>query len=297
MDEDVAVAVRGPDGLRVTGPDEAWPVFSVTKMFVAVAVLRLAESGGMALDDEARGRVPQAPPEVTVRELLCHTTGLADYATTAPYRAAVDEQPGQPWELDRIVEVAAGDRQPRDRFRYCNAGYWLLGAALEKATGQPLEQVLAETVFRPAGMASTRYPALGDGVTETGYDTRWAGPAGATWSTPRDLVAFLSALLDGSLLDESTLDGSLLSAASTKEMTTAAPVTAGTPWQEAGYGLGLMTDRAMGVVGHGGGGPGYASAAFATPATGRSAAVVTRHPADTDPTELALRLLHLEEGD
>ena len=285
---DVAVAVGESHGVRVAGPDVACPAFSVTKMFVAAAVLRLVESGVLRLADDVREWLPQAPPEATVRELLCHTTGLADYVAAAPYLAAVAARPGQPWDLDRILDTApAGDRGPLGGFRYCNAGYWLLGAVLEKATGRPLPEVLSATVFEPAGMASTSYPTAGERVTETGYDTRWAGPAGAVWSTPRDLVAFLSALFGGSLL----------SAGSLTAMTTAVSVAAGPPWREPGYGLGLMIDRGHGTVGHGGSGPGYGGAAFTTPASGRSVAVITREPSDTDPTELALRLLRPHEHD
>ncbi|WP_051753586.1 serine hydrolase domain-containing protein [Streptosporangium amethystogenes] len=287
MVPDAAVAVLDEDGgLTLTGTDTAQPVFSVTKMFMAVAVLRLVDSGRLTLEDEVSLRVPLAPSGITVRELLNHTGGLPDYATTAPYLDAVARRPDQPWGLERILTVALEDgRSARGRFRYSNLGYWLLGTLVEDISGAPLEQTLAALVFGQAGMRSTFFPASGTGLTGTGYDTRWAGPAGAAWATPRDLVIFLTGLLDGSLL----------SAQSLTAMTTTVPVAAaGPPWRKPGYGLGLMIDDEYRIFGHGGGGPGYTSAAMITPDRRRSVAVIARSSANVDPTALTLRLLQVD---
>jgi hypothetical protein len=145
-----------------------------------------------------------------------------------------------------------------------------------------VEQALAAMVFGPAGITSTFYPAPGAAVTEAGYDTLWAGPAGAAWATPRDL--FLTALFDGSLL----------SAKSLAAMTSTTAVATGAPWRKPGYGLGLMIDGEYRTFGHGGSGPGYTSAAFITPEPGRSAAVITRTSVSGDPTDLALQLLQID---
>jgi D-alanyl-D-alanine carboxypeptidase len=128
------------------------------------------------------------------------------------------------------------------------------------------------------------YPEVGAGVTGTGYDTRWAGPAGAAWSTAADVTAFLAALFHRSLLPAGAL------AAMTAAVPVAVPPT-DTTWRDPGYGLGLMADRGRGVFGHGGGGPGYRSAAFIAPHRHRSVAVLARDSAGIDPTDLALDLL------
>jgi CubicO group peptidase (beta-lactamase class C family) len=287
----VDIAVRHSDGsFSVDARQRPRPVFSVTKMFVATAAVKVAESGRLALDADAADLLPVAPGYLTLRETLAHTGGLPDYATTAEYRAAVDSRPGTPWDLTKILEVGLRTRRSaRGVFRYSNVGYWLAGAVLEAATGTSLADLLSHLVFTPAGMASTVYPAVGAGVTADGYDTRWAGPAGAAWSTPADLLAFLGALFDGALV----------SAASLAAMTDAVPVEAGSgPWRRPGYGLGLMIDSGDGAgdgdgwtAGHGGDGPGHRSAAFIAPATGRSAAVLVRAPSTADPVQLALRLV------
>ena len=286
---DVGVAVRDRDGCRVAGSDLVRPMFSVTKMFVAVAVLRLVELGELALDEEVSGWLPRAPA-VTVRQLLGHTGGLPDYVAAPEYGAAVAASPGQPWSLTEIVRVGlAGRPSPQGVFRYSNLGYWLLGAMVEKTIGQSLGHALAELVFTPAGMASTFYPHVGVGVTEDGYDTCWAGPAGAAWSTPEEVTLFLSGLYGGS-----PVSGSLISAVSLAAMTSTTPVVAGAPWRQPGYGLGLMTDGRHGTFGHGGDGPGFRSAAFIAPELGRSVTVVARSSAEVDPTDVALRLLGIE---
>lgn len=289
-DAAVAVAVRDPGVSHMAGvPDTPRAVFSVTKMFLATAALRLVESGWLALDAQASHFLPAAA-DLTLREALAHTGGLPDYAMTVDYRAAVDAHPTQPWELDQILEVGLrAGRSARGVFRYSNLGYWLAGAVLEVVADISLIDLLSRLVFQPAGMVSTTYPAVGVGITGDGYDTRWAGPAGAAWSSPADLLAFLGTLFDGALVSPDSL----------VTMTAAVPVDAGDgPWIRPGYGLGLMIDQGTGdentgdrTVGHGGAGPGHRSAAFIAPATGRAAAVLVQAPSTVDPINVALRLV------
>lgn len=273
-DPATATAVHDSDGLHVAGPTAPTPVFSVTKLFVATAVLRLTETAELDLDAEAAHGA-------TVRELLGHQGGLPDYATTPAYLDAVAAAPGNPWGVEEIA-YAAGEPSTRGRFSYSNLGYWLLGALVEQVTGKSLAVALAELVFTPAGLTDTWYPARGEGRTESGYSTLWAGPAGAAWSTPADLVAFLGVLTAGSLITPESF----------ALMGNARPVeSGGPPWQAPGYGLGVMVDRELGVLGHAGAGPQYTSAAFTLLDGSRSAAAIAGPGARTDPTTAVLRLL------
>jgi CubicO group peptidase (beta-lactamase class C family) len=278
----VDTAIRDEAGLQVTGVTKPQPVFSVTKMFVATAVLKLTESGQLGLDDEVSRQVPLCPKGVTVRELLSHTGGLPDYATDAGYVAAVTAR-DKPWNLERIAAAARpGNHAERGKFRYSNLGYWLLGEAIERTTGKKLAQTLTELVFEPTEMTDTTYPTPGEMLTETGYDTRWAGPAGATWSTPTDLTKFLTALRTKRLLSKQ----------SWQAMTTRTAVATGHPWRAPAYGLGLMIDTEYNIYGHSGGGPEYTSAAFTTKT--KSVAIIAG-PTTTegeDPTKTALKLLN-----
>ncbi len=277
-------------GRRVRGDAACpMPVFSVTKMFVAVTALRLAEQGILDLDSAASRWEPGVPDRATIRDLLRHTAGLPDYATASPYLAAVADRPGRPWTPREILATAlAGDRASPGRFRYSNVGYWILGQILESASGASLASLLQTEVFGVCQLTATRYPDPGGdpggGLTRSGYDTLWAGPAGAAWSTAVDLDLFLRSLFGGALLTSESL----------AQMTTAVPVEAGAPWRRPGYGLGLMIDPELGVAGHGGGGPGFQAAAFTAWNGRRRAIVLTPSGAAGEPVYLALRLLRTD---
>jgi D-alanyl-D-alanine carboxypeptidase len=291
VSSDVAVAMLDDGGLQIANTTSAMPVFSVTKMFIATAALRLVDSGRLALDEEVAYRVPESPGPITVHELLGHTSGLPNFTTATSYMEASAADPARPWPLERAISVALqGVPGARGRFRYSNLGYCLLGLLVQNIVSMPFRQALATLVFEPAGMTSTFVPAPEMAMTPAGYDTRWAGLAGAAWSTPRDLVIFLTALQSGSLLTSQSL------AAMTSPIPVAAsrPFIAGRPWRTPSYGLGVMIDTAHCAFGHGGRAAGYASAAFIAPDRGRSAAVIVRPPAQFDATTLALRLLGID---
>jgi CubicO group peptidase (beta-lactamase class C family) len=278
--------VSDETGRRVRG-DAAWPMpaFSVTKMFVAVAALRLAEQGVLDLDSAASRWEPGVPDRATVRDLLRHTAGLPDYAMAPPYLAAVASGPDRPWTHGQILAAAlAGDCASPGKFRYSNAGYWILGQILESVSGGSLAGLLRTEVFDVCELTATRYPEPGAGLTQPGYDTLWAGPAGAAWSTAADLDLFLRSLFGGALLTSDSL----------AQMTTAVPAEAGPPWRAPGYGLGLMIDRELGIAGHGGAGPGFKTAAFTAWNGRRRAIVLTPSGSVGEPVHLALRLLRTD---
>lgn len=273
--------LRDRAGIHHTGDARArQPVFSITKMFIAIACLRLAGRRVLELDTDVGTWLPAAPAGTTARALLSHTAGLGDYPATDTYQAAVAAHPAAPWDLDQILAVSlAQERSEPGRVRYCNAGYWMLGAIIERVTVTPLAELLAAEVFGPAQMSETAYPDLGQSITAAGYSTRWAGPAGAVWSTAADLDRFLAALLNQTLL----------TAAGQAAMRRATAVEPHPPWPAPGYGLGVMTDHVLHTVGHGGNGPGYQTAAFTLLSGDRSAVVITAEGALPDPVEEAVR--------
>jgi CubicO group peptidase (beta-lactamase class C family) len=87
---------------------------------IAVACLRLARRGQLSLEMDPREWLPGLPAGLTVRALLSHTAGLADYSASDAYQDAVAARPGEPWDLDQLLAVslerpgsAADTRQPR----------------------------------------------------------------------------------------------------------------------------------------------------------------------------------------
>lgn len=132
-------------------PRTMFRVASITKMATALVTLMLAEDGAFRLDDAVAPLLPGGTAEpalqgVTIRQLLCHTSGLRD---TTAYDSALRQ--GQPYSE---VLRAPGVRGTRN-MAYCNFGFGLLGCMMEQVTGLPLEQVFQQRLFRPLGMRAT----------------------------------------------------------------------------------------------------------------------------------------------
>lgn len=135
-------------GTRVHGPvtlETNFRLASVTKQFTAAAVAVLVRRGVMDYDTlDARG--------ITIRHLLNHTSGLADYEELlAPDRTeqVLDD------EVVELIEAAPLLFAPGTRFRYSNSGYVFLGVLIERASGISLERFFEEELFKPRGMHGT----------------------------------------------------------------------------------------------------------------------------------------------
>lgn len=126
-------------------------VASITKMATALVTLKLAEEGAFALDDPIAPLLPDALhlpalEGVTVRHLLCHTSGLRD---TPAYSEALQ----QGLSFHHVL-CSPGVRGSQTMV-YCNFGFGLLGCLMEAVTGQSLEEVFQQRLFRPLGMEAT----------------------------------------------------------------------------------------------------------------------------------------------
>jgi CubicO group peptidase (beta-lactamase class C family) len=132
--------------------ESAYRLASITKSMTGEAVVQLAERGKLDLDAEIQKYVPDYPAQkwtVTVRNLLTHTgggqtgSGLGpEHVTTREVVARISKYPIQ--------------YEPGNRFDYQTAGYNLLGAAVENASGKTFDAYLRENLFLPAGMKDTR---------------------------------------------------------------------------------------------------------------------------------------------
>ncbi|MEM8639165.1 MAG: serine hydrolase domain-containing protein [Cyanobacteria bacterium P01_G01_bin.54] len=254
-------------------PEQPWPIFSITKTYLAVLTLRLQEQGRLRLQqrlDRWFPAIPQAA-QITIRQLLNHTSGLPNYTSQSAYNEAVQAHPRQPWDCSKILDCALQaepDFPPGAGWRYCNTGYWLLGDILTRTTGLSLKTLLQQQIFGPLGLQSTDYPEQFPQLTpgwsrqlspaqalediRDRYHPRWAGPAGAIVSTAGDVCRFFRVLL---------LERRLLSAESFAQMLTWQPVPGNHPASIKPYyglGIGCEMDLPEGdLLGHGGCGPGY----------------------------------------
>ena len=200
---------------------------SMGKMFTAVAILQLIESGDLRLStpvdqvlDSAWFGEPDRVGSVTIEHLLTHTSGLGSFwseeydRTSRAMIGSVDSH--KPFVQDLPLEF-----EPGTRWQYSNAGYILLGAVIESVTGVPYDDYVQLNIFDPAGMASTGFfhtsapvPDLAVGYTATesewGWRNNWltrpgkGSAAGGGYSTVGDLARFEAALRSGVLLSPET---------------------------------------------------------------------------------------------
>jgi D-alanyl-D-alanine carboxypeptidase len=194
------------------------------KMFTAVSVLQLIEKGKVSFDDPIGKYLPEYPNEemakVTIRQLLSHQGGTGDIGVLRPNEGA-----NRAWvrTINDLIKLN-GDRaptfKPGSNFEYSNYGFVLLGALVEKVSGQTYYEYVAEHIFRPSGMTATGFPNLEEmaGVARGyTYDANgklvpsadqlpWQGsPAGGGVSTADNEVRFVEALKAGKLISLSML--------------------------------------------------------------------------------------------
>ncbi len=214
--------------------DATFEIASVSKTFTAATVLLLVEEGRLALDQRIDELLPPAyttglivisghdyTPELTVRQLLAHTSGLPDYWNDPPYiipgvNAFLYQYllyPQHFWTPEEILAFVPGLYPafvPGTGWHYSDTGYVLAGLIIEELTGQDLHDVYRDRIFTPLGLDDTwlhwreppssqlteshRYEETWDMYLYRHNSADWAG--GGLVSSTRDMEAFLRALAD-----------------------------------------------------------------------------------------------------
>ena len=203
-------------------PATAYRLASVTKQFIAAAILLLREDGKLHLHDSVRQWLPTLPAGdagVTIENLLDHTGGLTDYEDLVP----ADFQ-GQVSDDDVLRWLSADHGHyfaPGHGYRYSNTAYVLLGLVIERASHMTLPKFLKQRIFDPLGMTHTlmyehqrgpQVPHRAYGYSEeSGKWTRTdQGPTSATrgdggiYSSIEDLAKWDAALYDNRLLSDAS---------------------------------------------------------------------------------------------
>lgn len=255
-----------------TAPDNgaaaSVPWWSFTKTVLAATALTLVRDGLIGLDDV----LDDGP--FTLRQLLRHQAGLADYSELADYHTSVANGL-QPWPAAQMLQRLEADRlryAPGTGWGYSNVGYLYVGQLIERLTGLPLQQALTQRVFEPLTCGPARLatlPADLYGVqmgSAAGYHPGWVYH-GLLVGTPHQAALLLHRVFTGQLLPPELL----------AEMQTThvigGPIP-GRPWLAAAYGLGLMhgpTADGLVVSGHTGAGPGSVIAVYRAALGGRTA--------------------------
>ena len=221
-------------GVEVT-TDSLFQVGSITKAYTATVVLRLVDQGLATVDTPVAEILPgfrvadsEVSRRVTLRHLLCHTSGInGDFFH--------DTGRGDDC-LARYVQACAGLAQSHPlgvTFSYCNSGFVILGRVIEQLTGMVWDAALAEQLIAPLGLTHTwtlpedvlRFRAAMGHVTgaagqepqpaSSWYEMRSIGPAGLVCATAADVVSFARLHLDDGCVTDGT---PVLAASSAAEM-------------------------------------------------------------------------------
>lgn len=231
---------------------------SISKEFVATAVLLLVEEGRIGLDDPIHTHLHGLPSEwlgVTVRQLLTHTSGIPDYEEIQTYEAYRFRF--TPEEIIQVAHSRPMDFEPGTGYDYSNTGYFLLSLLVERIEGSPLGEVLEDRIFVPLGMTQTRMTDPEDIIPHRAAGYYVNGTMDLVNRDPTQTSAtlgaggLLSSVYDMAKWDEALYGTELLSAESKEAMWTPAILPDGTNTH---YGFGWRTGEYQGrpVVGHNG---------------------------------------------
>jgi D-alanyl-D-alanine carboxypeptidase len=215
-------------GVGVITPRRVWRatdhmrIASVAKAFSGAVTLSLVQTGDLELDDTIGELLPGQPPawsQVTLRQLLGHTSGLPDFSGTDAFLQAFTSdlmRRFMPLELLAYAAPEPLEFAPGTRYQYSNTDNIAAALMAEAATGRSYERLLRERVYRPLGMRNTSLPS-GSRLPRPfahGYDPDPPGPladlseaygASGLWasggivSTPLDMTRFVRGYVGGRL--------------------------------------------------------------------------------------------------
>lgn len=242
-----------------------YQLFSVSKIFAGVAILKLVDEGKLSLDTPVTDLLPNAPRKwnsISLRHLLTHTSGLPDMSAN-PRFACLSEDKKKRVTPDEEIAFLADlplKFQPGSSWSYHLSGYHLLGFIVQRLTKKSYAAFLEEKIFSPLRMASTKFGGTEAQVikrrsstsynVQSGQLTGWIYPftsrdypAAALNSSAEDLARFMIALDSGKVVRKESLE----------ELWAPVELNSGT---HKPYGLGWTVDeyKDRTVVGHEGGG-------------------------------------------
>ena len=266
---------RGLANIELQVPIKTNTVFrlgSITKQFTGAAVMMLVEQGKLSLSDDLHKYIPDFPTEdnkVTLKHLLSHTSGIANYTQD---EKIMEKESKTPTTLDEMIKRFAEhpmSLKVGEANRYSNTAYVLLGKIIELASGKTYADFIEQNIFDKLGMQDSHYGGLqiipkrasGYSQAKNGYvnadylDMMWPHAAGSLLSTVDDLNVWFKALRNGELISK----------ASYQLMTSPVKLNDGS-MSNYGFGLGMFEFNKYDGIGHGGGIHGFATYAFYIPA-------------------------------
>ncbi|MDT7779005.1 MAG: hypothetical protein QOC99_1517 [Acidobacteriota bacterium] len=252
-------------------PDMVFRLGSVTKQFTATSILMLAEQGKLSLSDDITKFFPDYPTRgrtITVEHLLTHTSGIKSY-TSIPAWMGMWRKDMTVTELIDLFKNEPMDFAPGEQWLYNNSGYILLGAIIEKVSGQTYEQFVQKNIFEPLGMKHSFYGSATRVIPRRvpGYSMTREGIENAQYlsmTQPYAAGSLLSNVDDLALWDAALYTDKLLKQASLQKAFTPYVLKDGTSTGY-GYGWGKTSYEGHTMIEHGGGIPGFSTMVIRMP--------------------------------
>jgi CubicO group peptidase (beta-lactamase class C family) len=261
---------------------------SVSKQFTAAAVMLLVESGRLDLGEPVDRWLPGGPPQwrqVTLHHLLSHTAGVPHWLETPGL------DPAEPMSISQRLEIVQATplrTEPGAQWHYSSPGFVLAGLIVERASGQPYREFVAERILSPLKLTQTTMGGI-PGAAARGYQDGQPVPpwdldampgTGDIWSTTGDLTRFTAALQAGELVAPSSLRAMCTPHAAIDDDDDGEPRLTTT-----GYGYGMFTGIFAGhpACYHPGDNPGYQSMACWLPDRAASIVILVNDEAASIP--------------
>lgn len=265
------------------------PWWSFTKTVLSATALTLVRDGRLDLDASLPGNA------FTLRQLLRHEAGLADYGELPEYHTAVaNREPA--WSAEEMMQRLDGHRlrySPGAGWRYSNVGFMFVARLIERAADLPLEDAIRQQVLTPLGISTVRLERERLELNGECLDSAFNYDPG--WVYHGLLIGPVS---QAALLLDNLLAGKLLPTNLLQEMQSTrvlgGPI-AGRPWITPGYALGLMRGSIEGgltLAGHTGCGPGSVVAVYRC-AVGEATVCSAVHSTELD--ESGIEVLVIQE--
>jgi D-alanyl-D-alanine carboxypeptidase len=257
-----------------------FPLYSITKTMIAALIMAEKIDRNRPVSDwldetwVARGR------DITLHQLLTHTSGLRDYFMVRAYGDAVEK--GSPvWNDLRFAEETLTHPllfEPGEGWSYSNPGFWVLKRVLELETGESFKHLVQTRIAEPLKLPSLTVaeglfsPNLPD------YPAEWVWH-GLACANANDTARFMASTLTENLGSE------LVSVPN-----------AGPTYPDAAYGLGVMADMKGEAFGHNGSGPGFSTSCYRFPRSNMTIAYLMSHDGPDDAAYVKMRNLAAEVG-
>jgi len=269
-------------------PSTIFEIGSITKQFTAALILKLVEQGKLHVDDSMASYLPQYgfPSTITIRMLLNHTSGLADFTNFPQLGDWVKHGVPEATVL-QAVSKAGLQFQPGTRYSYSNSNFFALGTIIEDLTNQSYAANLRQYILQPLSLSSTYYELPPTDFAATGYTNNGSGLVPAIiWDRS---AAFAAGALSSSVYDLVTWDNALISgrvvsATSFQQMITPNGFDIDSEGDSYGFGLAIGKYSGRQIIWHAGQIGGFYTENVVFPDDGFTLVVLTSdQDIDTDP--------------